>query len=78
MARQMSEFLSAEQIVHCQRKWQQRNEVPSGLAVHQSVAVTALSSIFSLIFILGFRADAFVGELGGALLAVRVSALQPA
>src|SRR5947208_14054519 len=34
-ARQMSKLFSAEQIVHRQREWQQRNEVPSGLAVDQ-------------------------------------------
>src|SRR6266566_8764862 len=33
--RQMSKFLSAEQIVHRQREWQQRNEITSCLAVVQ-------------------------------------------
>ncbi len=33
--RQMSEFFSAEQIVHRQREWQQRNKGTSGLAVDQ-------------------------------------------
>src|SRR5439155_16905584 len=33
--RQMSKFLSAEQIVHRQCEWQQRNKVTSGLAVAQ-------------------------------------------
>src|SRR2546430_7261780 len=34
-SRQMSKFFSAEQIVHRQREWQQRNKVTSGLAVVQ-------------------------------------------
>src|SRR5438552_17376274 len=33
--RQMSEFFSAEQIVHREREWQQRNKVTSCLAVVQ-------------------------------------------
>src|SRR5437867_8614725 len=33
--RQMSKLFSAEQVVHRQREWQQRNKVTSGLAVAQ-------------------------------------------
>jgi len=44
-----------------------------------NVAVITLSSIFSLIFIIwDSRVDVLVGEFGGALLAVLLSAPQPA
>src|SRR6266436_9433302 len=74
----MSKFFSAQQIVHREREWQQR--IKSRVVLLSfSVAVITLSSIFSLIFIIcDSRVDVLVGEFGGALLAVLLSAPQPA
>ena len=75
--RQMSEFFSAEQIVHRQREWQQRTKARVVL-LSINVAVITLSSTFSLIFILcAFSEDALVGKFGKAVSAVLLSAPQP-
>ena len=58
---------------------QARNWSPLIAAIyHQQTTIVGYLLSRNVIFIPGFRADALVGESGGALLAVRVSALQPA